>query len=322
MPGDSKIQWTDSIWNPVTGCTKVSAGCLNCYAEMMTRRFQWDGPFVPWTVRAQRDSGEPPVYIHEDRLSLPLHWRRPRKVFVNSMSDLFHEAVPWEFIDRVFEVMSQATQHTFQVLTKRPDRMADFAGRQLATKHFWPANVWAGTSVEHPKYLYRLDDLAHVPAPIRFVSCEPLLGPLDLRPWLVNKCQEHGLEYLVEDSDYAGTQTCGECGEEPLPVLSWVIIGGESGARPRPMHPTWPRRIRDDCQERGVPVFFKQWGEWVPLHPDHLNAIEQHRLIQEVQHWDPGLEGRQGNRVTMARVGRKVAGALLDGREWKEFPNV
>ena len=228
----SKIEWTDETWNPVLGCTKVSPGCLgdHCYAERITERFG-RGPFSE-------------VTLHPERLEQPKHWLRPRLVFTCSMSDLFHSRVPWDFLLDVFQVMACTPQHTYQVLTKRPGRMAHFASHVLPMAgRLWPSNVWAGTSVESQRYAHRLDVLARVPAPVRFVSAEPLLGPLDLRPHLY---------------------VCGGCGERPCActgmAIQWCIVGGESGPGARPMNPDWVRDIRGQCDATGLAFFFKQWG--------------------------------------------------------------
>jgi protein gp37 len=211
---NSAIEWTDATWNPVTGCTKVSPGCKHCYAERLARRLLAMG-----NPRYRRGFD---VTLHPDQLDLPLRWRRPRRIFVNSMSDLFHEAVPIEYIGRVFEVMARADWHVFQVLTKRSERLA-----ALAPALPWPPNVWQGVSVESAEYAHRTDDLRRVPAAVRFLSVEPLLGPIDaLR----------------------------------LEGIQWVIAGGESGGERRELRPEWARLIRDQCAAQGVPFFFKQWG--------------------------------------------------------------
>lgn len=210
----SSIEWTDATWNPVTGCDKVSPGCKNCYAERMALRLQ--------AMRQPRYASGFQVTLHEQSLQEPASWRQPRKVFVNSMSDLFHDLVPLEFIQRVFEVMADNPQHVFQVLTKRSDRL-----RQLSSALPWPANVWMGVSVESTTYFSRIADLAAVPAQVRFLSCEPLLQALP------------GL---------------------PLTQIDWVIVGGESGPRARPMAEHWVTEILDQCREHHVPFFFKQWG--------------------------------------------------------------
>lgn len=215
MPDRSAIEWTDATWNPVAGCTKVSPGCAHCYAEAITLRFGRGTPFLP---------GLATIRLHYDRLDIPLRWRAPRRVFVNSMSDLFHEQVPLEFIERVFAVMGKAPRHTFQILTKRHDRL-----RELAPLLHWLPNVWIGVSVENQYWAARrIPALLEVPACVRFLSVEPLLGPVDLR------CYLHSVD--------------------------WVIVGGESGPRGRRMDPDWVRQIRDDCQAAEVRFFFKQWG--------------------------------------------------------------
>lgn len=210
----TRIEWTEATWNPVTGCTKVSQGCKHCYAERLAKRLQRMG--VPRYVNGFK------LTLHEDLVDLPRRWKRPLMIFVNSMSDLFHEQVPEEFIQRVFRTMNECSWHTFQVLTKRSARL-----RELAPKLEWTANIWMGVSVENERVLHRIEDLRTVPAKVRFLSCEPLLGPL---PNL------------------------------PLEGIHWVIVGGESGPRARPMEADWVRQIRDQCERNGVAFFFKQWG--------------------------------------------------------------
>ncbi|MGB9738071.1 DUF5131 family protein, partial [Chloroflexus sp.] len=210
----TSIEWTEVTWNPLTGCTKISPGCKHCYAERMARRLQAMG--VPKYRNGFR------LTLHPTVLTEPLHWRTPRMIFVNSMSDLFHQDVPPDFICAVFAVMRQAHWHTFQVLTKRAERL-----RALDALLDWPPNVWMGVSVERVDYIARIDDLRATGAAIKFVSCEPLLGPL---PQL------------------------------PLDGIDWVIVGGESGPGARPMDPAWVRDIRDQCLAADVPFFFKQWG--------------------------------------------------------------
>jgi protein gp37 len=210
----SAIQWTDSTWNPVTGCTKVSPGCKNCYAEALAARLQRMGN------PRYRDGFA--VTLQPDQLTLPLRWRRPRRIFVNSMSDLYHEAIPDDYILRVFDTMVQARQHMFQILTKRAQRLEDMASRLP-----WARNIWQGVSVENESHLDRIRHLQRVPAAVRFLSVEPLLGPI---PRL------------------------------PLEGIQWVIVGGESGRVHRPINPAWVREIRDQCTRTEVPFFFKQWG--------------------------------------------------------------
>jgi len=226
----SSIEWTQATWNPVAGCTPVSPGCLNCYAARMALRLErmHEGRSEKYAGTAKRSRTGRPVFsgrINLDReaLELPKSWRLPRVIFVNSMSDLFHEKVPLAFIKKVFRVMEECPQHTFQVLTKRPERMLE-----LATKLPWPENVWMGTSVESPKYYERVRLLQRLrAASVRFLSCEPLLAALP---------------------------------RMPLKHIDWVIVGGESGPGARPMREEWAVQIKEQCEEKGVAFFFKQWG--------------------------------------------------------------
>jgi protein gp37 len=210
----STIEWTDATWNPVTGCTKISPGCKHCYAERMAARLK--------LMHADRYRNGFKLTTHAMSVEEPLHWRKPRLVFVNSMSDLFHDDVPLDFILQVFDVMKRTPRHTYQILTKRAERLAE-----LAPLLPWPKNVWQGVSVESQKYTARIEHLITVPAAVRFLSVEPLLGPID---------------------------------DLPLDGLHWIIVGGESGPGARPMDPAWARSIRDRCVAAGVPFFFKQWG--------------------------------------------------------------
>lgn len=214
MAINSGIEWTETTWNPVTGCTKISPGCKNCYAERMSHRLQAMGQ------PNYRDGFK--VTLHERMLPLPLEWKKPQMIFVNSMSDLFHKDVPTPFIKKTFDVMSRASWHTFQVLTKRSDRF-----REIEETLKIPKNVWLGVSVECEDYLYRIDDLRETHAPIKFLSLEPLIGPLP------------GLN---------------------IDGIDWAIVGGESGPGARPMKEQWVRDIRDACLTSQVPFFFKQWG--------------------------------------------------------------
>jgi len=293
MSDRSKIEWCDTTWNPITGCTKISQGCKNCYAsELHNRRHKayLAGAKLP----AQYAKPFETVQLHPERLEMPLHWKKPRRVFVNSMSDLFHPNVPDYFIGMVFAVMALAPHHTFMILTKRPERMEKIFKR--SSGEFWGTvrvnllrkgyplpddetaihplpNVWLGVSVENADHLDRIDLLRRNHAAVRFISFEPLLGPVD-------------------NVDLTGIQ--------------WVIVGGESGPNARPMHPDWARSIRDQCQAAGVKFFFKQWGEWYPSpyqgrHTDHAGF-------------------KFDKPTNTIRVGKKAAGRLLDGREWNEYP--
>ena len=214
MPTKSNIEWTEMTWNPVTGCTKISQGCKHCYAERMAKRLTAMG--------SDRYRNGFQITLHPDLLDVPRKWRQPRVVFVNSMSDLFHEEIPDSYIARVFQTMRECPQHTFQVLTKRADRLA-----VLGQKLDWPRNVWMGVSVEDARVVSRIDGLLAVPAAIRFLSLEPLIGPLN------------GI---------------------PLKGIDWAIVGGESGPRARPMKREWVTSILRQCRAAGVAFFFKQWG--------------------------------------------------------------
>jgi protein gp37 len=210
----SKIEWTEATWNPVTGCSKLSAGCTHCYAERLARRLH--------AMENPRYKNGFAITLHEDLIELPLSWRAPRIIFVNSMSDLFHKDIPLEFIKRVFATMKATPQHTYQILTKRSDRL-----RLVANQLTWPANVWMGVSVEDCRVTNRINDLREVPAAVRFLSCEPLIGPLEA----LNLLNIH-----------------------------WVIVGGESGPHSRRMEPAWVRSIKRQCRTAKVAFFFKQWG--------------------------------------------------------------
>lgn len=214
MAQESSIEWTDATWNPVTGCTKVSPGCKHCYAEKMAKRLKAMG--------VDRYSGGFQLTLQPDQLAVPARWRKPRRVFVNSMSDLFHQGVPDEFIQRVFEVMGSNCRHCYQVLTKRGGRL-----KELSEVLPWPTCVWMGVSVESPQYYGRIKQLQEVPAAVRFLSVEPMLAA---------------------------------CPDLPLDGIDWVIVGGESGPGARPLEADWVRDVRDQCKRAKVAFFFKQWG--------------------------------------------------------------
>ncbi len=238
MADNTTIEWTNATWNPVTGCTKISAGCDNCYAERFAERFRG--------VKGHPYENGFDLTLRPERLEQPLKWRRPRMIFVNSMSDLFHKNIPVDFIDRVFDTMEQADRHTFQVLTKRSSLMRRYVNARYPNGKA-PEHIWLGTSVEDGKRLSRVRHLRETNATVRFLSIEPLIGPV---------------------------------GELDLDGIHWVIVGGESGPRARPMDPGWVRDIRDQCLASDVPFFFKQWG---------------------------GLRPKSGGR-------------MLDEQEWSEWP--
>jgi protein gp37 len=231
----SKIEWTEVTWNPVTGCSKVSIGCKNCYAETIANRFWGDRKFTD-------------VVCHEDRLEQPLHWKKPRMIFVNSMSDLFHEDVPFGFIHKVFYRMKSTPQHTYQILTKRPERMLAFVIDFVPLLKFEPLkNVWLGVSVENQKTANeRIPLLLQTPAAVKWISAEPLLEQIGIR------------EYLTD----GGIPSMGK--------LDWVVVGGESGQNKRPFNPDWARSLRDECKMMQIPFFMKQIDKIIPIPEDLL----------------------------------------------------
>lgn len=227
------IEWTDKTWNPTTGCSKVSPGCKFCYAETITKRF-------PKTFTDGFN-----FTVHRDRLDEPKRWKKPSRIFVNSMSDLFHENMPLDFLAQIFEVMADCPQHIFQILTKRHKRLLEIAQMDVLK---WPPNVWMGVSVETQKYVERVDYLRKVPAAVRFLSCEPLLGNIDLN----------------------------------LEGIHWVITGGESGPKHRPIKEEWVISIRDQCDEAGVAFFHKQWGGVRPKSNGRLIDGKTHDAMPEL----------------------------------------
>ncbi len=290
MGDRTAISWTDATWNPVSGCSKVSPGCAHCYAEALSLRFGFTSK--PWTAGNAAEN----VVCHPDRLDQPLRWRRPRRIFVNSMSDLFHEQVPGSFINLVWNTMLNARHHTYQVLTKRPERLRQWTEQAARAKHWpvediWPSWIWLGVSVEDQQRAdERIPILLDTPAAVRFVSCEPLLGPVDLTP------------HLWRDTLNIGSAVVRmRLGELSTPAVNWVIAGGESrgpaaralvepatrrtsgwsiGAEfhagrettwhPRPEALAWVRSLRDQCAGAGVAYFFKQWGGPTPTAGGHL----------------------------------------------------
>lgn len=337
--GKTKIEWTASdtgapgmTWNPVTGCTKVSQGCKNCYAKRDWARLA----AMPNNVYTGREFEQ--VACHPERLDQPIRWRAPRRVFVNSMSDLFHENVSDAFIDQVFAVAALTSDHgrdndahTFMVLTKRPQRMHDYlnhpkraervftatqnlgsleldteneragcslAYRQFNGRTFWPIpNIWLGVSVEDQATAdERIPLLLQTPAAVRWISAEPLLGPVNLT------AVHYGDRFYVNTLSEQNTE-----GVIVQPGIDWVVVGGESGPNARPMHPDWARSLRGQCAAAGVPFFFKQWGEWAPA-DDYPSEIQESYDVR-------GLTQDKS-----MRVGKKAAGRMLDGREWNEYP--
>ncbi len=382
MSGTTKIEWSEKVWNPVTGCDRVSPGCDHCYALGMAKRLKAMGRPEYQTDGDPRTSGPGfGVTCHEDRLTVPLHWRKPQKIFVNSMSDLFHEDVPDEFIARVFAAMAATPRHTYQCLTKRHGRMRSLLSSdrfqdqvQLAAhrdkwgwpprveapsiRDMWPLrNVWLGVTVESQQWAdIRVPALLATPAAVRWVSAEPLLGPLDLTrlPFPRWSMDQKRCEGMVIDALGGRYGVPGQWQAPASSLLSWVVVGGESGPKARPMHPKWARGLRDQCVAAGVPYHFKQWGEWAPapwkLSREPGETDDQYKARSDADgatHAFTGgfyrvdgrdVEGFQaldhkpwscergpsapGGAVGMRRVGRKRAGRLLDGRTWDEYPEV
>jgi len=292
------IEWTDATWNPIRGCTRVSEGCRNCYAEAVAGRFC--SPGQPYAGLAQVVTGIPrlnggvrsearwtgKIRFVPEHLEDPFRWKRPRRIFVNSMSDLFHPDVTDQNILAILAVMYAAKRHQFQVLTKRPERMKDFLLREQfkvgAVNFVMPENpapnIWWGVSVEDQATAdYRIPFLLQTPAAIRWVSYEPALGSVDfdIAAWLSS--------------------------------LDWIVCGGESGPNARPMHPAWARAVRDQCVEAGVPFLFKQWGEWFPVDKNLPNGWQGPKVYNFGDQW-------------MLKQGKKRAGRLLDGRTWDQYP--
>ena len=322
MSGVTKIEWADKVWNPVTGCTKVSEGCRHCYAETMAKRFWGDRKFTD-------------VECHRERLGIPFKWKKPSKIFVNSMSDLFHPDVPFEFIDLVFMVMSRAHRHKFLILTKRPERMRDYIKgiefelmqSQTYTNYRWEGtnlynlgnilyNVWFGVSVEDQRTAdERIPILLDIDCALRFVSIEPMLEKIDLRSFTTPaKCKRHNDHAPVYERNGAGFWHCPECRAdwEHHRPLDWVICGGESGTGARPMHPDWVRSLQQQCHQSGTPFFFKQWGAWHPAkYPWLVNEGEKETV-------SGGYTFEDGTQMVRGGKGE----SLLDGHEWKQFPEV
>ncbi|WP_428398224.1 DUF5131 family protein [Marinobacter salarius] len=301
MSQKTGIEWTEATWNPIRGCSRVSDGCRNCYAETVAKRFSGPGqPYEGLIAKGGQWSGKVSVIDH--KMDEPLRWAKPRMIFVNSMSDLFHESVDFETIYRIMLVMQKAQHHTFQVLTKRPKRMLQFfdwwGGECKRSMAEVMPNLWLGVSVEDQKTAdERIPLLLETPATIRWVSAEPLLGPVVLQGLAAGESMEYDecRQYLCEEGPKENPY------RDNAGRLNWIVVGGESGSGARPMHPDWARSLRDQCVKAGVPYLFKQWGEWLP---DNQNS-------EMSGPFDPN---------GAIRVGKKSAGRNLDGRKWDQFP--
>jgi|SRR5882724_1947630 len=295
--GKTSIEWTDASWNPIVGCTEISPGCANCYAARLAATRLRNTPQYKglatvnnpgehrWTGEVRNVFGIDPKVLEE-----PLHWRTPRRIFVCDMGDLFHESIEFSEIGKIWRTMGKCPQHTFQILTKRPDRMIEFFKWSGIT---WPLkNIWLGVSVENQHFAdERIPLLLATPAAVRWISAEPLLGPIQCS--FIGRGLTEVVMHRKDASD---------------PKIDWVVCGGESGTNARPMHPDWARSLRDQCQAAGVPFFFKQWGAWGP---PFAAGPEEHVGPQF-------MKTESGDWLT--KIGKKKAGRLLDGREWNEFP--
>ncbi len=332
------IEWTHipgyrgETWNPVTGCTKVSPGCTNCYIERSIP-FRFNGHKFEYDADAK--SVSTPIMLHSNRLDRPRHWKMPRTIFVNSLSDLFHDDIPDSFILDVWKTMRDTPQHIYMILTKRPERMKEFVnriawhtsddGRAGYVPYLYDdgdeplKNVWLGTSVENQTWAdRRVPILLETHAAVRFLSCEPLLGRVSVKPWLpqdvsVNFCQT---DLRTPEARQAYEQLIAAMVKRLHPIIDWVLVGGESGPGARPMRPKWATDLRDECQAAGVPFFFKQWGEYADALniPGYFKPVTEHDALERFKLWPNG--------EVSIKVGKKAAGALLDGREWLQFPKV
>lgn len=347
MADKSKIEWTNggSTWNPIIArrkdsgkrgwfCTKPSTGCKHCYAEKMNIRF---GTGLDYSVQSLEEIN---IEIHEKTLTQPLRWKRPRMIFVGSMSDLFHESVSFEMIDRVFAVMALSPRHTFQVLTKRPARMLQYFSRLAHCERWervrtaaalitravqpewdWPLeNVWLGVTCENQQVAdERIPHLLQTPAAVRWLICEPLLGEIDLTN--IELPREYNISISTPGRINCLTTQDNDHFYSSHNKIDWVVIGGESGRNDkhiRPMHPDWARSLRDQCVAVGVPFFFKQWGEYLPITEIQQRANKKLDFFSLTH--DPKVLSFENQSMEFWRVGKKAAGRLLDGREWSEYP--
>lgn len=360
MADKTGIEWTDATWNPLRGCSRVSEGCRHCYAEGVAKRFSGPGlPYEGLIAKGGQWNGQ--IKLVPELLDQPLKWSRPRRIFVNSMSDLFHENVSENYVARVFDVMARAPQHTFQILTKRPDRMkwvVEWIGRlwerdEEASRLPWPLpNVWLGVSVEDQATANaRIPLLLETPAAVRWISAEPLLAAVDLSRWMdptgvtcMDVCPDD--RYVDQDSyeqmNVHGHMEpiCQHCGAVASWTgyddgIDWVVVGGESGREARPMHPDWALSLRDQCAAAGVPFLFKQWGEWAPadretcslsvssgyIHPTLPNLPKPPERRPLGIGYGPH-ELEELGCAYIAKVGKKAAGRLLDGVQHDGYPEV
>ncbi len=360
MSDKTGIEWTDSTWNPIRGCSRVSEGCRNCYAERIAYRFSGPGQPYEGLVRINAAGERVPewsgkIHFAENHLLDPFYWTTPRRIFVNSMSDLFHPNVTDAMLDTIFAVMALCPNHTFQILTKRPQRMKDYCSdagaiARIVTKMnmivhgvgkavgvitpddngldgFHLYNVWLGVSVENQAAAdERIPLLLKTPAAVRFISAEPLLGPINLTAikWIRIEVREQDYRRfgvpppseLLSCNNVLQSRPADEFNSAKI-GLDWVICGGESGPGSRPMHPDWVRSLRDQCVSSSIPFFFKQWGEFTAEQCPGVDVV-----LSKLHAGQCVTSGIRGHHTLYTRVGKKTAGALLDGVEWKQFPEV
>lgn len=345
----TKIEWTNETWNPIVGCSKVSPGCDNCYAEKMAGRLSnipatYDNyndnysKVVRWGQHPKKDdyyglgqwNGK--THFIKSAIDKPIYWKKPRMIFVCSMGDLFHESVPFEWIDKVFTVMAYASRHTFQMLTKRPERMMEYINSDETRerlsdsilnasypikgniydpreKYGWPLqNVWLGVTAENQKQAdKRIRILIETKAVKRFVSIEPMLGIVDL--------SEYYFPYRLIKHVSRENRT------KIIDLLDWVICGGESGSKARPMHPDWVRSLRDQCEDSKTPFFFKQWGEYIPSYSAGMNSESLDQWMQKFGNAWVKRSFKFPDGMVVVKVGRKQAGSKIDGIEHKQIPS-
>ncbi len=330
----TKIEWCDESWNPLRGCSRVSDGCQNCYAESVAWRFKKPGmAFENLIAKGGQWNGS--IKLLPEKLEEPLHWKKPRRIFVNSMSDLFHENVPFDFIDKVFAVMASASQHNFIVLTKRPARMLEYMTNEFTRRNIftcalqiktsatilnqWPlSNIKLGVSVEDQKTAdERIPLLLKTPATFRLISAEPLLGPINLTRGVETRAS---FENWLSGDKFAIAELANQFMKNLPTKIDWVIAGGESGHGARPSHPDWFRGLRDQCKASNTPFFFKQWGLWAPQeqNPDRKDwAIVSPDGGFDIP--DCRAPDKDLGELAMVEIGKKKAGNTLDGKQHLEL---
>ena len=309
----SKIEWTEQTWNPIIGCSKISQGCKNCYAETMAHRLahmrmnqnehlpEYEN-VIDWKTKGWNGK----THFVESALDKPLNRKKPTMYFVCSMGDLFHESVPFEWIDKVIDVIRWTKQHTFQILTKRPERMKEYFNNHVPNKYLmdngnYLDNLWIGVTAENQQQANkRIPLLLQIPAKVRFVSIEPMLSEVEISSWLYPEFIISTVETSLDDSSQSKVLQND---------IHWVICGGESGHNARPMHPDWVRSLRDQCKDANVPFFFKQWGKYCMVEqlPDDIYDLIDLSYMGEGIYYN---------------FGKKKAGSLLDGKEYKQYPKI